>query len=59
MPKKGYKGITIKESVYDGFARIYESQKTELEKQGITSMAGYLTWVMYQHTREQDDKKTK
>ena len=47
MPKNGYKSITIKDSIYDNFEKIYKKNKQKLlSERGITSFAGYMTWIL-------------
>jgi predicted CopG family antitoxin len=43
MPKKGYKTITVKESVYNYFKEQWEKRKHELEVQGISSFSAFIT----------------
>jgi len=42
MPKKGFKSITISESVYDRFQEKYFTIKDKLRMDGIDSFSGYI-----------------
>ena len=46
MPKKGFVSLTVKESIYDSFQEIFKENKTSLEKFGINSLTGFLTFVL-------------
>ena len=57
MPKKGYKTITVKESVYNYFKEQWEKRKHELEIQGITSLSAFITHELHR-LLEQEKKQT-
>ncbi len=41
MPAKGFKSITIKDTVYDYYFKRFESQKKELARKGINNFSNY------------------
>ena len=52
MPKPGFKSITISETVYDKFFRVYENSKESLTMKGINSFAGYVTYMLEQNMQK-------
>lgn len=49
MPRKGWKSITVKESVYQYFKNEWEKNKEEYRlKFGITSFSGFITKKCYE-----------
>jgi len=51
MPKIGFKSLTLPESVFDDIKSDYNSKKEKLQRLGIFSFAGYMTYV-YNKYRE-------
>jgi len=49
MPKTGFKSITLSAEVYYKFQRIYKKNKLDLKMRGITSFAGYITYLLNKH----------
>ena len=48
MPRKGWKSITVKEEVYDYFWDLWQKNKEEYRKKGITSFSGFVTKLLYE-----------
>lgn len=46
MPKSGFKSITVNESIYDNFQDVYNKNKANLQRFGINSLTGFLTYVL-------------
>ena len=46
MPKAGFKSITISETVYDKFNKVYQNNKQDLTMKGVNSFSGYLTYML-------------
>lgn len=46
MPKAGFKSITVSESVYDKFYKVYHDNKEILSMKGVNSFAGYVTFMI-------------
>jgi len=58
MPRKGFKSITVKEEVYDYFWDLWQRNKEEYRKQGITSFSGFVTKLLYEMI-EKEKKRLK
>jgi len=58
MPRTGYKSITIKDEDFEFFKELWEKQKTELRKQGVTTFSGFVTMKLYE-ALELDEKRTR
>jgi len=41
MPVKGFKTITIKDTVYDYYFKLYDARKEQLALKGISSFSNY------------------
>ena len=41
MPIKGFKTITIKDTVYDHYFKLFEARKDELALKGINNFSSY------------------
>ncbi len=54
MPKNGFRSITISESIYNKFNRIYLGSKDELAIKGIRSLSGYISYML--ESRMQEDE---
>ncbi|RJS93668.1 hypothetical protein CW705_01450 [Candidatus Bathyarchaeota archaeon] len=48
MPRKGFKSITVREEVYNYFWDLWQRNKEEYRKQGITSFSGFVTKLLYE-----------
>ena len=46
MPKAGFKSITVSETVYDRFQKVYQSSKDDLAMKGVNSFSGYVTHIL-------------
>jgi len=57
MPYKGYKSITVKEEVYDKLWAIWEENREEYLRQGITSFSGFVTRYLYE-LAEREERRT-
>ncbi len=57
MPRKGYKTITVTDSIYDYFMEQYKKQKLELERKGINSFSGFVT-AEFSRLMELEKKRT-
>lgn len=53
MPKEGYTSLTIGDAVYDSWHEFYESRKNNFRKQGINSLSGLISGILY-HVMKQD-----
>ena len=54
MPKPGFRSVTIAENVYERFYDEFEKVKPDLQKKGINSFAGFITYMIEE--RMLDDK---
>jgi hypothetical protein len=57
MPRKGFRTITVKESVYNYFYEQWLKQKIDLEIKGISTFSAFITYKLYQ-LLEQEKKQT-
>ena len=57
MPRTGYKSITVKDSDYEFFKNLWETNKLEYRKKGITTFSGFITSILYE-ALEKDKKRT-
>jgi len=57
MPQKGYKTITVKETVYQYFWKQWQKEKADLEIKGIRSFSAYISYKLNQ-LLEQEKKHT-
>ena len=48
MPYKGFKSITVREEVYDYFWRLWQENREEYRRRGITSFSGFVTKLLYE-----------
>ena len=48
MPRTGYKSITVKEEDFKFFKELWNDQKNELRKIGITTFSGFVTKLLYE-----------
>jgi len=46
MPAKGFKSLTIKDTVYDYYFKLFEARKTELALKGINNFSSYFVACM-------------
>ena len=46
MPKEGWKSITVRDSIYDHYYSKYQKHQAELELEGITAFAGYISLLL-------------
>lgn len=46
MPKEGFKSITVSDYVYGRFQEVFESNKKTLANKGVTSLSGYVTYML-------------
>lgn len=46
IPKKGYKCITVRDEVYDGFQQLWLKNKPLYVKKGVTSIAGFIAYLL-------------
>lgn len=54
MPRKGWKSITVKASVYEYFWREWEKRAEEYRlKHGITSFSGFITKRLFEMMEEE------
>jgi len=56
MPRKGFKSITVKEEVYDYFWDLWQKNKEEYRKQGITSFSGFVTKLLYEMIEKEKER---
>lgn len=54
MPKKGFKSITVSESVYDKFSDTYAKNKDALAVKGIRSISGYVSYMLEERMQESE-----
>lgn len=59
MPRKGYKSITVKESVYKEVEETFERDKAMLEHEGVGSLSSYVTKILANHLRDSDNSRLK
>jgi len=59
MPRKGFKSITVKEEVYDYFWDLWQRNKEEYRKQGITSFSGFVTKLLYEMIGKEKERLKK
>jgi hypothetical protein len=59
LPYKGHKSITVPDELYDKLYELYQKNKAEYKRQGITSFSGFVSkylWTLMD-TQEKKDKK--
>ena len=47
MPKPGFTSITFRKHIYEDIEAKYEKIKVQLEKEGIMSISGFFTLMLY------------
>ena len=48
MPNSGFKSITVRASVYDDMEKIYKDNEGALVRNGILSISGFATILLYE-----------
>jgi len=56
MPRKGFKTITVREEVYNYFWDLWQKNKEEYRKQGITSFSGFVTKLLYEMIEKEKER---
>lgn len=46
VPKQGFRSITVSDSIYDSFQAVYDKNKAGLQRFGINSFTGFLTYIL-------------
>jgi len=56
MPGEGFKSITVSDSVYDNFFKLWQKQKDEMNMKGVTSFSGFVTHKLSILLKKENDQ---
>lgn len=57
MPRKGFRSITVRDSVYDYFEKLWRAEEAEYRLKGVSSFSGYVTMKLSELMALHESKK--